>query len=254
MRYPFNSSRAVYCRSQWPWKFHTGDNPQWADPNFDDAAWETVDLTPLPGSHDDDVGLTGYVGGWMSKGHPGYTGYAWYRMRVSVKSQPGTVLALAGPPSVDYAYQVFIDGRLLGSDGDFSGPTPVVYSIQPRMFIPPLSESGYSLLAFRVWLGPPGIGFAPDSGGIHIAPALGDVSSVEARYRLQWLQTFCGYVVDAIEPVLFMMLAVTAASLIPFDRTNPAYLWLIIALTISALVRLQQVFFFWTQSRARRSR
>jgi len=22
-----------------PWKFHTGDNPQWADPNFDDAAW-----------------------------------------------------------------------------------------------------------------------------------------------------------------------------------------------------------------------
>ena len=34
-------------------------------------------MTALPGSHDGDVGLPDYVGGWMAYGHPGYHGYAW---------------------------------------------------------------------------------------------------------------------------------------------------------------------------------
>jgi hypothetical protein len=55
-----------------PWKFHTGDNPLWAEPNFDDSAWETVDLTPPPGAHDSDVGLTDYVPGWQARAHCDY--------------------------------------------------------------------------------------------------------------------------------------------------------------------------------------
>jgi hypothetical protein len=47
-----------------PWQFHTGDDPRWADPGYDDSAWETVDLTPATGAHDPDVGLAGYVPGW----------------------------------------------------------------------------------------------------------------------------------------------------------------------------------------------
>jgi hypothetical protein len=39
-----------------PWKFHTGDDPKWAEPAFDDSAWETVDLTPPAGARDNDVG------------------------------------------------------------------------------------------------------------------------------------------------------------------------------------------------------
>jgi hypothetical protein len=53
------------------WRFHTGDDPRWADSNADDSGWETIDLTALPGSHDGDVGLPDYVGGWMAHGHPG---------------------------------------------------------------------------------------------------------------------------------------------------------------------------------------
>src|ERR1700679_957841 len=67
-----------------PWKFHTGDDPRWADPSFDVFAWETIALTPPPGAHDSDVGLSGYVPGWTSHGHKGYWGYAWYRMQMSV--------------------------------------------------------------------------------------------------------------------------------------------------------------------------
>jgi hypothetical protein len=50
-----------------PWKFHTGDDATWADPNFDDSAWESLDLTAPPGAHDDDVGLTGPVPGWGAR-------------------------------------------------------------------------------------------------------------------------------------------------------------------------------------------
>ena len=41
-------------------------------------------MTALPGSHDGDVGLPDYVGGWMAHGHPGYHGYPWYRRVVTV--------------------------------------------------------------------------------------------------------------------------------------------------------------------------
>ncbi len=27
-----------------PWKFHVGDNPEWAQPDFDDSGWEDMDL------------------------------------------------------------------------------------------------------------------------------------------------------------------------------------------------------------------
>ncbi|HEX3674970.1 MAG TPA: hypothetical protein VHU87_11910 [Rhizomicrobium sp.] len=225
-----------------PWKFHTGDDPRWADPNFDDSKWETVDLTAPPGAHDDDVGLTGYVPGWSARGHSGYAGYAWYRLRVSVNAQGA--LALAGPADVDSAYQVFLDGHLLGSDGVFSGKQPVVTSIQPRKFaLPPRFRSG--VIAFRVWMG--AAAGAPDAGGIHIAPALGTASGVDGRYRLQWLQTVEGYVVEIVEPVFFLLLALMAFSLIPFDRTDMFYPWLIAALLLTAAARLNQAFYFWTQ-------
>jgi len=48
------------------WRFHAGDDPRWGDPDTDDSGWETIDLTGLPGSHDGDVGLPDYVGGWSS--------------------------------------------------------------------------------------------------------------------------------------------------------------------------------------------
>ena len=53
------------------WRFHTGDDPRWANVDADDDGWETIDLTAAAGSHDGDVGLPYYVGGWMAHGHRG---------------------------------------------------------------------------------------------------------------------------------------------------------------------------------------
>ena len=219
-----------------------------ADPDFDDAAWETVDLTPPAGAHDADVGLTGYVPGWTARGHLRYSGYAWYRLRVTVAARPAGPLALDGPRAVDSAYQVFVNGRLLGSAGDFSGPVPVAYSIQPRLFPLPMSLGNGvpAVVAFRVWMSA-GLAGVPGTGGIHIAPALGETGAVGARYQVEWLETVRGYIVEVAEAGAFVLLAAMSCTFLAFDRANRAYLWLSGGLLLTALQRANQAFFFWTQ-------
>jgi hypothetical protein len=231
-----------------PWKFHTGDDANWATPDADDASWETVDLTPLPGAHDSDVGLSGYVAGWQARGHSGYIGYAWYRLKIMVNAPAGGTLALNGPPDVDSAYQVFLDGHLLGGMGDFSGRIPVAYSIQPRLFeLPTTIANGQPVVvAIRVFMGPWDIG-ANDAGGIHIAPAIGERSGIEAQYRVQWLETVKGYIVEVVEAFLFVVLALMSLSLLSFDRSHTAYRWFALALLLVAAYRANQAIFYWGQ-------
>jgi hypothetical protein len=207
-------------RSTGPWKFTVGDSPidpktgqpLWAEPGFDDSSWETVDLTPKDGAFNPRGGLSGYVPGWTAKGHPGYFGYAWYRIRVQVQARAGAGLALAGPADVDDAYQVFDNGELAGHFGDFTGRKPVVYYTQPKMF--PLAQAGSRdagigqdrpgsgktgpgersgetspaeqtrVLAFRLWMEPFALISGPDVGGMHSAPVLGEAGAVAAGYQI----------------------------------------------------------------------
>ncbi len=229
-----------------PWRFHTGDDPRWADPAFDDSGWESVDLTPTPGANDGDVGLSGYVPGWAARGHRGYQGYAWYRLRLNATPPVGRTLELLGPWAVDSVYQVYDDGALLGGVGDFTGPTPVAHGYHyPRLLAltQATSSGGAMTIAIRVWLGP--WGTAASAGGIHIAPAIGEREAIIAQYRLQWLKIFEGYAVDAVPALLFFVLAVMALCLWPFDRTDRAYPWLAAALLLSGILRGNQAFLFW---------
>jgi hypothetical protein len=234
------------------WRFAIGDDLRWAAPNFDDGSWEAVDLTPAPGAHDADVGLPGYVSGWSLRGHAGYIGYAWYRMRLTVNIGTNSRLALAGPTDVDTTYQLYVDGKLLGGSGDFSGKTPTVYSVQPTMFALPVLPAGQHtyVIALRVWMDPSDAG--EDSGGIHIVPQFGNVDDIAQLHQVQWLQTFKGYVVDALEPVAFVLLAIMTFALVACRRTDSYYGWLAAALLITALLRVNQVTFFWTQAESLR--
>lgn len=231
-----------------PWRFAVGDDLRWAAPDFDDTRWETVDLTPPPGAHDADVGLPGYVPGWSLRGHPGYMGYAWYRLRVTVESDKDAPLALAGPTDVDTTYQLYVDGKLLGGPGVFSGQTPTVYSVQPTVF--PLQASQSTgprtyQIALRVWMDPSDAG--EDSGGIHIAPTIGHADDVDLLHQVQWLQTFKGYVVDAVEPMAFVLLAIMVFGLMAC-RSADSYSWLAAALLLTAWLRANQVLYFWTHA------
>jgi hypothetical protein len=169
-------------------------------------------------------------------------------LTLSVDAPEGTLLELSGPPAVDSAYQIFADGRLLGGIGDFSGKTPTAYSIQPRMYALPatVSKAHPLTIAVRVFMGPWDNG-PDDAGGMHIAPAIGELSSIERLYQAQWLETIKGYVLEVIEAFLFVMLAVMSLALLPFDRTNTSYRWLAFALLLVAAYRANQAVFFWGQ-------
>ncbi|MGA8041896.1 MAG: hypothetical protein WCA37_03750, partial [Terracidiphilus sp.] len=108
-----------------PWKFTIGDSPidpatgrpLWAEPGFDDSGWETIDLTPKAIAIDPTSGWTGYVPGWTAKGHPGYWGYAWYRIHVQQEEFQGEEPEALAIWDVDDAYQFFADGALIGTFG-----------------------------------------------------------------------------------------------------------------------------------------
>src|SRR6185369_6020667 len=208
----------------------------------------TMDLTAPAGAHDDDVGLSGFIPGWSASGHPNYSGYAWYRLTVPLDGITGNDLVLAAPAAVDDAYQLFINGSLLGNAGDFSGSVPIIYSIQPRMF--PLPQNVRNerniTIAFRVWMSSASLG--PDAGGIHIAPAIGEKAHIETQYKFQWEQTIKGYIVEVVLPIMFILMAITIL-LLNRNRelTARSSKWFITALVLLGLVRLNQAVYFWFQ-------
>jgi hypothetical protein len=230
-----------------PYKFTIGDSPidpathqpLWSEPNFDDSHWENVDLTPPAGSFDPNSGESGFVPGWTAKGHPGYSGYAWYRIRVKVTAPPGEKLSLAGPSDVDDAFQVFANGSLLGSFGDFSASHPVVYASRPTLFPLPSSTlsktpDGTQVLTFRLWMAPSTLLTDPDAGGLHNAPQLGQAGAVAAGYQVRWLGLIRVYAFGAFQAFVFLLLALLALSLTLFDRSDKVYYWIAAAFLLQA--------------------
>lgn len=230
-----------------PWRFHLGDDMRWTAPDFDDSSWETVNLTPTPGAHDGDVGLTDYVPGWWARGHEGYSGYAWYRLHITVDAPAGTPIALLAPAYVEDAYQLFWNGTLIGGSGDFSGKTPVIYSTRPQIFrLPPEAAKAHgAVIAIRVWMRP-GLARVPDAGGIHIPPMLGMGEAIHAQYQLDWLETFKGYVVEVVEPLAFVLLALLAWCFCVAISRGRFVHWLCAALLLTAAYRLNQAVYYWT--------
>jgi hypothetical protein len=179
-------------------------------------------------------------------------GYAWYRIRVHLQQRPGEKLALAGPSDVDDAYQVFDNGELVGSFGDFTGSTPIVYSTQPMMFPasqPAGGKSGSSVrvLVFRVWMEPNTLTNQPDAGGFHTAPVLGEAGAVAASYQIRWLELIRSYASLAVQALLFALLAAMAFSLTLFDRSDRVYLWMGAVLLTEAALASVATFAVWTR-------
>jgi hypothetical protein len=226
------------------WRFHTGDDPRWADAAADDSDWETIDLTAVPGSHDGDVGLPDYVGGWMAHGHPDYHGYAWYRRLVAVPAaQPSW--DILGPTLVENGYELYWNGRLSGGSGRL-GAKPRMVGTRPMQFALPADAAGSrGLIAIRAYL-PPGAGAGADGGGLHSAPILAPRPVSDALHRVQWERTIAGYIVDAIEPLA--MFALVGLALWCRSRSSrPAFLvFASIALALMAARRLNNAIVAWT--------
>src|SRR5262245_16432945 len=225
------------------WRFHTGDDPHWADANTDDSGWETVDMTAVPGSHDGDVGLPDYVGGWMAHGHPGYHGYAWYRRAVAVPAGRAS-WDILGPTLVEDGYEIYWNGQLLGGSGRL-GPAPRVVGTRPLRFALPADVAGTrGVLAVRAYMLPGNRG--ADSGGMHSPPILAPRPISDGLQRAQWQRTIAGYIVEVIEPIA--MLALIGLAIAYQSRSgHKSFLILAsIALALMAARRLNNAIVAWT--------
>ncbi|HEV2214206.1 MAG TPA: GGDEF domain-containing protein, partial [Terracidiphilus sp.] len=156
-----------------PWQFHLGDNPQWASPAYDDFFWQQLSAEKP----------------WGMQGHDSYTGFAWYRMHISVAPAPGASPDLALLiPAMDDVYQVYWNGREIGHLGNmpphwrwYSAVPPQTYDLGPV-------RSG--VLAIRVWKAPLFSNDPGTLGGFESAPLLGssqDIANAKAALDYAWL-------------------------------------------------------------------
>lgn len=248
-----------------PWKFTVGDSPidpktgkpLWAEPDFDDTSWETVDLKPKNEQVDPISGISSYVPGWTVHGHPGYWGYAWYRIHVSIQAPHGQSLALAGPSDFDDVFQVFADGDLIGHFGNFNSALPSGYYSQPTMFALPASTSSSTssaedtknvVIAYRDFMLPSTLTEIADVGGFHNAPILGDTATVRAGYTMSWLELVRSYAVGATLIPISAVIALMAFTLILFDRSDKVYLligWLFLIQAASQVLNSAGTFTQW---------
>ena len=124
------------------WKFHTGDDPAWADPKFDDSGWGEI--------------ATGTV--WEKQGYDKYDGYAWYRASAVIRStlkkkalkQGGFVLNLGKADDADITY---FNGEVIGKTGTFPPNYTGAYDVE-RAYTVPVSKVSWdkpNMIAVRVF-------------------------------------------------------------------------------------------------------
>jgi hypothetical protein len=213
-----------------PWKFHKGDDLQWAQPDFNDSGWPSMDLTPPQGSYDPFLGTSGFMPGWTALGDGGYAGYAWYRLKVNVEYDAGLSeggLEIKMPDDVDDAYQVFVNGQLIGEFGHFTPSGVRTYLTLPRTFaLPKGIKSGQITFAIRVWMDPSTALTNPDAGGLHGPPILGQAGPIERMLRLDWDAVNRSQLSRFLEVGVLLLAIIVAVVLFWLDRKEKAYLWL----------------------------
>ena len=159
----FRDNRVAMADLAGPWRFHTEDNPAWADPSLPDSDWHLL-----------------YAGkSWDEQGYKGYSGIAWYRIRV-LDLTDRAPLALY-MPSVDDSYQVFVNGRLIGHVGDLPPNAHYVFAQRMYFTIPAdivQPHQGIEI-AVRVWHPPRSFS---TGGGLISVPRIGSAPLI-AQWR-----------------------------------------------------------------------
>lgn len=117
------------------WRFHTGDNPAWASPDYDDSQW------PLIRSDES----------WTGQGYPAFNGYAWYRFKIQLSGNGQPVGLLL--TKIVNGYEIYANGKLIGRSGSWVATSDPRFSSRWAMFPLPHARTGPQSIqvALRVW-------------------------------------------------------------------------------------------------------
>ena len=149
------------------WQFHTGDNPLWAGPEYDDSGWEKISVDKP----------------WRAQGHEDYTGFAWYRRRVFIETYQGAPKLGILIPKADDEYELYWNGRKIGNYGTPPPHAWWYYRARAASFPLPLPFPSpfEGVLALRVWERPFDSSSPETSGGLSAPPVIGDAQALTLR-------------------------------------------------------------------------
>ncbi len=193
------------------WQFRTGDNPRWAAPEYDDSGWEKIRVDKP----------------WRAQGHKGYTGFAWYRRRISVDTYPGAPKLGLLIPNADDEYELYWNGQKIGHYGN--PPPHAWWYHRPRAASFPLPQPASGplegVLALRVWERPFDSSSPETSGGLSAPPVIGDARAlslgVEAAQAALVQSNLPNLLIGAIVIVTGLVALVFYAR----GRQDRVYLW-----------------------------
>lgn len=208
----FQSERAPMVEIHDQWRFHTGDDPRWSDPAFDDSSWKLI-RSDQP---------------WDGQGYSGYRGMAWYRFQVLLPANH-TPLALF-IPVIYGTYQVFADGRLVGQLGGLPPENRLAFSftVGSEKLIPlpnHLTSAGGPLtIAIRIWIDPR----APTNalgGGPQTAIRIGDAGLMDEWRTLQIRSGFWSVFAANILLLVYLIAGCAGLGLFLLRPGEREYLW-----------------------------
>ena len=119
------------------WKFSVGDNPDWANPGYNDNNWDNI-----------------YVPASFEKnGYEGYNGYAWYRKSFQMADISYDLPMYLMMGKIDDVDEVYLNGKLIGKTGVFPPDFETAWSKQRQYLIPKnlLKTNGYNVIAVRLY-------------------------------------------------------------------------------------------------------
>jgi serine phosphatase RsbU (regulator of sigma subunit) len=191
-----------------PWEFHTGDDPAWAAPGFDDSNWERIQIDQP----------------WGDQGHWAYSGFAWYRRRVSFEpsGSDSTNLGLY-IPLASLQYELYWNGRLVGRSARLPA-TPAELFAQPGAFTIPAAENG--VLAIRVWSPAPDTSMSGDNPAFSAAPRAVNVEALSLLRDVQLGQVLRRRLLTLIETMTYGQLFLLSLAVWWRSRSQSLLLWL----------------------------
>jgi phosphoserine phosphatase RsbU/P len=198
------------------WHFHTGDNPAWADPNFDDSQWPLLRSDKPWGEQ---------------QGYKNYGGFAWYRFTIAVPESSRSWSIYLGP--METGYQLFVDGRLAGSFGPILNSRN--YAASSRVFAISPAASGPRTfhIAIRAWHAPVWAGYV--QGGFFGSSYFGDRRLIAQRAATDRSLQWNGLVDEYAYAVLSALVGLVVLVLFFIRREEREYLWFALLLLANAI-------------------
>ena len=198
------------------WRFKSGDDPRWADPNFDDSSWALVRSDKS----------------WPEQGLPVVGGLFWYRTKVLVPAGSGPLSLYM--PVIHLNYQVFVDGRLVGTMGVMPPHPRAMQSVVAVFPVSAVSMRAHTVtLAIRAWRYPVWNAFY--LSGLEPGMLMGDSRLIQQTWLLHTRDLFWQSASNIFLTLLEILAGIAALALFWVRGHEKEYLWFGVAMLVSAV-------------------